>query len=99
MYCISERIENRIHFFRNSGFAFSYVFLRNYKIFGKRPVTVYTNTYFEFFSRGLHSFTVTKAVTWSEAIPESYMSDIEELTTEESRKIKNTLRDLKKQMK
>ena len=62
-------------------------------------IPVYTNTYFEFFSRGLHSFTVTKAVTWSEAIPESYMSDIEELTTEENRKIKNSLRDLKKQMK
>ena len=41
-------------------------------------IPVYSNTYFDFFSRKLHNYRITDAVTLSEALVESYMSDIEE---------------------
>ncbi len=39
-------------------------------------VPVYSNTYFDFFSRKLHNYKIMDAVTMSEALVESYMSDI-----------------------
>lgn len=46
-------------------------------------VPVYTNTYFDFFTRRLHDYDITSTVTWSEAVVKSYMSDIEEETEKE----------------
>ena len=40
-------------------------------------VPVYSNTYFDFFSRKLHNYKIMDAVTLGEALVESYMSDIE----------------------
>ncbi len=62
-------------------------------------IPVYTNTYFEFFSRKLHNFTITRTATWAEAILKCYMSDAEEQTAEESRQIRDLLNTLRKQMK
>lgn len=41
-------------------------------------VPVYSNAYFDFFSRRLHNYMITDAVTLSEALIVSYMSDIED---------------------
>ena len=41
-------------------------------------VPVYSNTYFDFFSRKLHNYRITEAVSLGEALVESYMSDIEQ---------------------
>ena len=60
---------------------------------------VYTNTYFDFWNRNLHGFSITDAVTWSEAIVKSYMSDVEELPAAEIQQFKNFLSDIKEQMK
>ena len=38
---------------------------------------VYSNVYFDFYSRELHNYKITEAVTWGEAIVKSYMSDAE----------------------
>lgn len=38
---------------------------------------VYSNVYFDFYSRELHGYEITRAVTWTEAILKSYISDIE----------------------
>lgn len=46
-------------------------------------IPVYTNMYFDFFTRALHDYRIDQAVTWGEAIVKSYMSDIEELAEEE----------------
>ena len=45
-------------------------------------IPVYSNTYFDFFTRGLHDYRITEAVTWGEAVVKSYMSDIEILSEE-----------------
>ena len=39
---------------------------------------VYSNAYFDFFTRELHNYRITQTVTWGDAIVASYMSDIEE---------------------
>lgn len=46
-------------------------------------IPVYTNMYFDFFSRTLHGYQIDQAVTWGEAIVKSFMSDIEILQGEE----------------
>ncbi len=40
---------------------------------------VYSNTYYDFYTRELHNYGIIDAVTWGEAIVKSFMSDIEEL--------------------
>ena len=46
-------------------------------------IPVYSNVYFDFYTRELHDYRITEAVTWGEAIVESYMSDIEMRTESE----------------
>lgn len=46
-------------------------------------IPVYTNMYFDFFTRALHDYRIDQAVTWGEAIVKSYISDIEEQTDAE----------------
>ena len=48
---------------------------------------VYSNVYFDFFSREVHDYMITRAVTWSEAIIKSFISDREMITEEEHKKI------------
>ncbi len=43
---------------------------------------VYSNVYFDFFSRELHDYSISQATTWSRAILESYISDAESDGTE-----------------
>ncbi len=38
---------------------------------------VYSNSYFDFFTRELHNYKITQAITWGQAIVESYISDAE----------------------
>ena len=58
-------------------------FLRNWIAMQERItetlplLPVYSNIYFDFFTQELHDYRITEAVTWGEAIVESYMSDIE----------------------
>ena len=49
-------------------------------------IPIYSNVYFDFFTRCLHNFVVQDDVTWTEAIVEAYMGDpgLEEETEEES---------------
>ena len=46
-------------------------------------IPVYSNMYFDFFTRALHGYRIEDAVTWGEAIVKSYMSDIEILQGEQ----------------
>jgi ABC-type transport system substrate-binding protein len=46
-------------------------------------IPVYSNAYFDFYTRELHQYNITEAVTWGEAIVKSYMSDIEEIEEEQ----------------
>lgn len=48
---------------------------------------VYTNVYFDFSSRRLHNYQITKAMGWGEAIVSAYMSDAEEMDEAEQEKI------------
>jgi len=50
---------------------------------------VYSNVYFDFYTRQLHDYEIMNNVTWGEAIVACYMSDIEDLDEEE----KHTLQD------
>ena len=54
-------------------------------------IPVYTNVYFDFFSRSLHDYQITKSPTWGEAIVSAYMSDMEELSEEEKQEIREEL--------
>ena len=54
-------------------------------------IPVYTNVYFDFFSRSLHDYQITKSPTWGEAIVSAYMSDMEELSEEEKQEIQEEL--------
>lgn len=61
-----------------AGFLTKWVALQE-KITETLPlVPVYSNAYFDFFTRELHNYRITRAVTWGEAIVESYISDVEE---------------------
>ena len=58
---------------------------------------VYSNDYFDFYTRELHQYRITDAVTWGEAIVRSYMSDIEEMDEEAQQKRRDELTELEKQ--
>ncbi len=60
-------------------------------------IPVYTNVYFDFFTRALHDYRIDQTVTWSEAIVKSYMSDIEELREEEMAARQQELDELSQQ--
>ena len=44
----------------------------------RQPLPALANVYFDFYSRELHNYRISGAVTWSEAIVESYISDAED---------------------
>ena len=50
-------------------------------------IPVYSNAYFDFYSRELYGYQITEAVTWAEAITRAYISDAEELDDAEKRKV------------
>ena len=52
---------------------------------------VYSNVYFDFFSRKLHNYSVTGTLTWSGAIISSFVSDMEILNEEEQEQIQEQL--------
>ena len=52
---------------------------------------VYSNVYFDFFSRKLHNYSVTGTLTWSGAIISSFVSDMEILNEEEQEHIQEQL--------
>ena len=52
---------------------------------------VYSNVYFDFYSRELHDYRITRAVTWGEAITKSYISDAEELGEDEKQSLQEAL--------
>ena len=52
---------------------------------------VYSNLYYEFFTRELHQFDISRGASWAEAIVYSYMSDMEKLSDEERQRIRNGL--------
>ena len=58
---------------------------------------VYSNVYFDFYTRELHNYRITEAVTWGEAIVESFMSDIELLDEEKQQTIQEQLAELENQ--
>ncbi len=54
---------------------------------------VYSNLYFDFFTRELHQFDISRGASWAEAVVYSYMSDIEEISDEEKQRIRNGLEE------
>ena len=54
-------------------------------------IPVYTNVYFDFFSRELHDYRITEAVTWGEAITASRIGDAEEIGEEEQQRTRETM--------
>ena len=40
-------------------------------------IPVYTNVYFDFFSRTLHNYSITEDISWGDAIVKSYLGDAE----------------------
>ena len=54
---------------------------------------VYSNLYFDFHTRELHEFDVTRGMSWAEAIVSSCMSDMEELSGEERQRIRSELEE------
>lgn len=59
-------------------------------------IPVYSNVYFDFFSRKLHNYDITSAVTWGEAIVRAYMSDMEEIDEEEAARRRKEIEEAKK---
>ena len=57
-------------------------------------IPVYSNTYFDFFTRKLHDYRITDSATWGGAIVSAYMSDMEVLTDEEKKNIEKELEEL-----
>jgi hypothetical protein len=55
---------------------------------------VYSNVYFDFYSRELHDYRITKAITAGEAIVKSYMSDAELLGEDEIEDLQNEMTEL-----
>ena len=52
---------------------------------------VYSDLYFEFYTRQLHHYDVTRGASWADAVIYSYMSDMEELTAEEKQRVQQEL--------
>ena len=59
---------------------------------------VYSNVYFDFFTRRLHDYSITDAVTWGEAIVKSYMSDIEVLEQKKFLTLKDILAEVDREL-
>ena len=47
-------------------------------------IPIYSNVYFDFFTRSLHSYAISENVTWTQAIVGAYMSDMEDEEEEEA---------------
>ena len=60
-------------------------------------IPVYSNVYFDFFTRRLHNYRITEAVTWGEAIVSSYVSDIEEQDAQAKEEETDKLKEMEKQ--
>ena len=58
---------------------------------------VYSNVYFDFYSRELHDYRITQAASWGKAITESYMSDVEILGDEEKQSMQERVEELERQ--
>lgn len=59
-------------------------------------IPVYSNVYFDFFSRELHNYRIEEKATWGAAIVESYMSDTEEMKEEEKQSLERRLEQIEK---
>lgn len=59
-------------------------------------IPVYSNVYFDFFSREVHNYRIPEAVTWGAAIVESYISDTEEIREEDKLSLQRRLEQLEK---
>lgn len=57
-------------------------------------IPVYSNAYFDFYTRELHEYRIAEAVTWAEAIVKSSMSDIEEIPEEEQESLQQQINEL-----
>lgn len=57
---------------------------------------VYSNVYFDFFTRELHNYRITAAPTWGETIVDSYMSDTEEPGKKDKMSLQEQLEELEK---
>ena len=42
-------------------------------------IPVYSNAYFDFYTRELHDYSILDAISWADAVSRSYISDREEL--------------------
>ena len=75
------------------GFAVKWVKLQE-KITERLPLLpVYSNEYFDFFTRRLHDYRVTESETFGRAIVSAYMSDIEEMDAEEKERIEKQMEE------
>ena len=54
---------------------------------------VYSNLYFDFHTRELHQYDVTRGASWAEAVVYSCMSDMEELSGQERQRIRRELEE------
>ena len=54
---------------------------------------VYSNLYFDFYTRELHQYDVTRGASWAEAVVRSCMSDMEELPAGERQRISRELEE------
>ena len=55
---------------------------------------IYSNIYFDFYTRELHDYRITQAITWGEAIVGSYMSDKEKLEDEDIQNMRDEMAEL-----
>ncbi len=55
---------------------------------------IYSNIYFDFYTRELHDYRITQAITWGEAIVGSYMSDKEKLEDEDIQNMQDEMAEL-----
>ena len=60
---------------------------------------VYSNVYFDFFTRELHDYNITQAVTWGEAIVKSYISDAEEPGEAEQQNLQEQLDEIERRLR
>ena len=58
---------------------------------------VYSNIYFDFYTRELYDYEIIEAVTWGEAIVGSYLSDPEDLNEIDKKTIREKLEEMERQ--
>ena len=76
-----------------TGFAKKWVKLQE-RITETLPlIPVYSNMYFDFFTRKLNDYDITQALTWGQAVIRSYICDTEDLDAEEQEKIRTALEE------